>query len=316
MTTQEAHHRNVMWLNRHAFTLIELLVVIAIVAILMAILVPSLGLARDHAKRVHCVSNAKTLALGWYLYQEEFDGRLVPADSLDKPIQWVGNEPSLGTWEQKKDSVRRGLLFPYVGKSVDVFRCPADPRRPTGALWRGTPPTVWVSRMVAFRTFSLVGGVNGETGTGYIKATIYSQIKGPALKYILVEEADIVGKNMGSWQMNPKDRTWSDPVSMWHSKKTTLGFADGHVEMHPWRDQYFIDWNIPAMYGESFKPVLTPPADAQTDIDYMCRGFACKALQEPRVFAAAPNVVAIMRYYPIIRVGGNRGNGRKTASTQ
>jgi len=265
--------------NRPAFTLIELLVVIAIIALLMAILVPSLGLARDHAKRVHCISNTKTLALGWYMYQEEFDGRLVPANTLDKPIQWVGNEPSLGTWEQKKDSIRRGLLFPYVGKSVDVFRCPADPRRPTGALWTGAPPTVWVSRMVAFRTFSLVGGVNGEAGSGYIPATIYSQIKRPAMKYILVEEADILGKNMGSWQMNPKDRTWSDPVSMWHNRKTTLGFADGHVEMHPWQDQYFIEWNIPAMYGESFKPVLTPPADAQTDIDYMSKGFACKAFQ-------------------------------------
>jgi prepilin-type N-terminal cleavage/methylation domain-containing protein/prepilin-type processing-associated H-X9-DG protein len=254
-------------MRSRAFTLIELLVVIAIIAILMAVLMPSLNLARDHAKRVHCVSNTKTLALGWYMYQDEFGGRLVPAHTTDNPIQWVGNEPTTGTWEQKKDSIRRGLLFPYVGKVVDIYRCPADPRRPSAA------------RLVAFRTFSIVGGANGETWDGYTKATIYSQIKQPSMKYVLVEEADTRGINMGSWQMNPRNRTWVDPVSMWHSKKTTLGFADGHAEMHPWEDQYFIDWNLKAMYGEpSFSFYQTPPADAQTDIDYMVKGYACKSV--------------------------------------
>ena len=47
-----------------AFTLIELLVVIAIIAVLMAILMPSLRAAKDHARRLHCVGNVKTLALG------------------------------------------------------------------------------------------------------------------------------------------------------------------------------------------------------------------------------------------------------------
>jgi hypothetical protein len=95
-------------------------------------------------------------------------------------------EPAAGTWEQKKDSVRRGLLFPYVGKSAGVFRCPSDTRRPTA------------SRPVAFRTFSIVGGANGEDGSDYVKAKIYSDIKAPARKYVLVEEADTRGYNMGT----------------------------------------------------------------------------------------------------------------------
>jgi prepilin-type processing-associated H-X9-DG protein len=85
---------------------------------------------------------------------------------------------------------------------------------------------------------------------------------------------------MGSWQMYPRNRTWTDPVAMWHNKKTTLGFADGHAEMHDWRDQYFIDWNLKAMYGDpSFTFGLTPPSDAQEDVDYMSKGFACKSFK-------------------------------------
>jgi prepilin-type N-terminal cleavage/methylation domain-containing protein/prepilin-type processing-associated H-X9-DG protein len=255
-------------MRSRAFTLIELLVVIAIIAILMAILMPSLSLARDHAKRIHCVANTKTLALGWYMYKDDFDGKLVPSNTMNNPPQWVGQEPASGTWQQKQDSIRTGLLFPYVGKSVDIFHCPADTRRPNS------------SALAAFRTFSIVGGANGEAWGDYTGAVIYSEIKQPAMKYVLVEEADTRGFNEGSWQIYPntRDRHWCDPVAMWHNKKTTLGFADGHAEMHTWVNQSTIDWAQKAMYRDpSFAFGMTPPGDEQEDITYMAEGFACKA---------------------------------------
>ena len=103
--------------------------------------------------------------------------------------------------------------------------------------------------------------VSGEDWAGHTKITKYSDIKKPAETYIFVEEADVRGTNVGSWQMDPTAKTWVDPVAMWHNKQSTLGFADGHAEMHPWEDKSFIDWNLKAMYNNGFSFNMTPPAN-------------------------------------------------------
>ena len=59
------------------FTLIELLVVIAIIAVLMAILIPTLNRAREQGKRATCLSNLKQLQLAWVMYADDFDGKIV-----------------------------------------------------------------------------------------------------------------------------------------------------------------------------------------------------------------------------------------------
>ncbi len=260
-------------MNKNAFTLIELLVVIAIIAVLMGILMPSLRLARDQARRVHCVSNAKTLALAWFMYKDDNNEKLV-GPKTDGDTSWVDvpDDPQNATLEEKKAAIRQGLLFRYVGKEVGVYHCPADSRKQTGST--------------AYRTFSIVGGAGRSGWRGdseYVAARRYSDIKRPALQYFLCEEADTRGTNEGAWELDVKSRAWVDPMAMWHNKKTTLGFADGHAEMHPWQDDHWIKWCQGAMFSpQSFSFYLTPPSDQVTDISYAAERFMCKSVPVSR----------------------------------
>lgn len=63
---------------RRGFTLIELLVVVAIITLLMAILLPSLGRAREQAKAVACVSNLRQLGMAFQIYAGENNGTYPP----------------------------------------------------------------------------------------------------------------------------------------------------------------------------------------------------------------------------------------------
>jgi prepilin-type N-terminal cleavage/methylation domain-containing protein/prepilin-type processing-associated H-X9-DG protein len=60
------------------FTLIELLTVIGIIAILFALLLPSLITARKHAQTIHCASNMRQLAIAMINYTVDFKGAFPP----------------------------------------------------------------------------------------------------------------------------------------------------------------------------------------------------------------------------------------------
>ena len=84
--------------RQRAFTLIELLVVIAIIALLMAILMPTLKRAREQGQRAVCLGNLKQLGLASILYADDNDDKLVSSEAGGTWRNQFG-EPWVGvTW--------------------------------------------------------------------------------------------------------------------------------------------------------------------------------------------------------------------------
>ncbi|OGV51565.1 MAG: hypothetical protein A2X49_14680 [Lentisphaerae bacterium GWF2_52_8] len=71
------------------FTLIELLVVIAIISILAALLMPSLGAARENGKKLKCISNLRQFGINIHSYSSDYRGFLFPyLDYSSGSVKW------------------------------------------------------------------------------------------------------------------------------------------------------------------------------------------------------------------------------------
>ena len=64
--------------SRNAFTLIELLVVISIIAVLIAMLLPALAMAKQDANSIVCSNNLREMVTGVLEYQDSYSGQLPP----------------------------------------------------------------------------------------------------------------------------------------------------------------------------------------------------------------------------------------------
>jgi prepilin-type N-terminal cleavage/methylation domain-containing protein len=96
-----------------AFTLIELLVVIAIIAILAALLLPSLASGKQRALTTACVSNLHQIGVAMRMYGEDYNGVYPQSGTL---LPWPSD-----SWIH--------LLYGY-SPTTNVFHCPADRTSP------------------------------------------------------------------------------------------------------------------------------------------------------------------------------------------
>ena len=102
--------------SRPAFTLVELLVVIAIIAILAALLLPTLGRAKESARAAVCLSNLHQIGIALQIYVSENHNKL--------PVMYdVSPDPTVAA-TNTAPAINR-VLAPQLG-NTNVLRCPSD----------------------------------------------------------------------------------------------------------------------------------------------------------------------------------------------
>ena len=193
--------------QRKAFTLVELLVVVSIIAILIAVLLPSLSHAREASRRTACLSNMRQLAVGWISY------------ALDHKEMLVNAETAVAGWASDGNldaNIKSGSLYKYV-PNPKVYLCPND------------------INYKNIRSYSINSAMNGAWG-GIPAHRKISQVKNAAASFVFIEEFDPRGSNLGSFVLYKSGDQWVDYPVSWHSKGACLSFADGHAEYYHWTD--------------------------------------------------------------------------------
>jgi len=85
-----------LYTRRVGFTLIELLVVIAIIALLIGILLPALGAARDSAKKLKCLTQVRSMGVAFTYYADDYRDwyPIIPATQPDS--RYLTNQKNAG----------------------------------------------------------------------------------------------------------------------------------------------------------------------------------------------------------------------------
>ncbi len=284
--------------KRAGFTLIELLVVIAIIAILAAMLLPALAKAKTRAKNLNCMNNFNQLMKAAFMYGNDNTDFLPP--NPDDPgdvtpyYHWVSGDQSgwmptvaAGGSTEAGDpdyltDPKYALMGQYLGYSVLIYKCPADPRN---CPYSGSDPARRGTIIPVIRSYSLNQGVgtvdpgfatsgghhgkptlptNGpwldgnhshKSGQPYLTFGKLTDFKSasPADIWTFVDDDPwtINDAAMAVIAAEPQFVDWCSPM---HDNGCGFAFADGHSEIHKWKSNLFIHSGVPAR--QTAKPGL------------------------------------------------------------
>jgi prepilin-type N-terminal cleavage/methylation domain-containing protein/prepilin-type processing-associated H-X9-DG protein len=274
------HHRKKMMTTRtrnlrarerwtNAFTLIELLVVIAIIAILAALLLPTLAKAKEQGRTANCQSNLRQLTQCWEMYSDDNRGYLAPNNWIDyigqgggggfsTSVSWCNGDARMDT---TTSNIQTGLLYPY-NTQPGIYHCPSDQSTIVDANGNPLPQP-------RTRSYNMSQSVNGlgfyvdpsfndglavdVTQPCFAKM---SQVTNPPPTQLFVfvdeNEGTLYDDQFGYPMVNDGYYgTWFDMPSNRHDQGADFSFADGHVEY--WR------WKAPMLYtmpqGQIGQPV-------------------------------------------------------------
>lgn len=215
------------------FTILELLVVMAIMALLAAILLPSLGRARWQARHLQCQTNLYAIARAWHMYLIDTKGRFLKnyMQSENWDFNYGGKQGTSNAYKGSKPLNRYLGLPTKIKMGGEVFKCPFDvggPSIPAATAYDRFGTSYYMNHM-------LVG-----------QAMLMDRPDDPCLE-VMSKVSNLIG-NLDITQVSGQSRVlfvgdygwwraWEFGIAPdqhvdWHQKPSyhNIAFVDGHVQ--------------------------------------------------------------------------------------
>jgi len=206
-------------MEKKAFTLIELLVVIAIIALLMAILVPALGAAREQARKAVCLSNQRQIMTAAAVYGADNNGKFMYQHA---GMAWA--QTNALTTAPGPNWIRS--VWPYVMKTPKILRCASNKWRKDGST-AFSPTDEETFSYVANGILTHFGGLKTHPSLMIAISDDYATSNGSILRpHFVGTTPNLKEEKWAGWMRYDN----GELLTGWPHKGRIHGYLDGHSE--------------------------------------------------------------------------------------
>jgi len=233
---------------KKGFTLVELLVVIVIISVLVALMLPAINKAKSAGQQAICINNQKQLQMAHMTFSDDHGDKILYSSAWKQektaPYAWAPGSLNLSKYLNQSRWLEQTPLFPYLGNSIGVYKCPADKD-----VVRLTNKYGELRKMFPrHRSYSVnihVGGWSGwpvQDDKEWKVYHKYSEIERPSNIFTFIEMPfEFINAGCFRVVMNegpPTHKIYDmDVPGNYHINGTALAFSDGHVTTKRWLDQ-------------------------------------------------------------------------------